>query len=90
MIIIRETLSNSSFISFVTKLPSKKKITKITPFYFKILNNFFYFSKFETLSPKLYPLTVTPKFILVYIGFLPFNKTYFGHFFIESYFVKIN
>ena len=69
-------------------------MTKIAYFYFEIFIFIFYFLNFETLTPKLHPLTLNPKFRLVN----PKVKIYFYHliklilfiFFIESYFCNKN
>ena len=53
-------LPNRHFKVFITKIAFK---TKIAPFYFENFN--FLFLKFETISPKLYPLTLNPKSRLV-------------------------
>ena len=63
---------------------------KIVFFCFEIFNIF----KFETLSPKLHPLTLNPKFRLinsrVEILFYPLIKLILVIFFIESYFCDKN
>ena len=82
------------YLSFYHKIALKKEMTKITHFYFENFNNYFFKKKFETISPKLHPLTLNHKSRLVN----PKVKIHFYHliklittiFFIEGYFCDKN